>query len=74
MHFDFVFNHANIIKNLLSLFVYKCRTVYYGEYKCSGPGSNLSKRAPWARMLRDEEAQLFIGIDYIQGDTWLISP
>ncbi|XP_058742712.1 probable pectinesterase 53 [Vicia villosa] len=49
-------------------------TVYYGEYKCSGPGSNLSKRVSWTRILTDEEAQPFIGIHFIQGDTWLISP
>ncbi|GAU41090.1 hypothetical protein TSUD_139930 [Trifolium subterraneum] len=23
-------------------------TAYYGEYKCSGPGSNLARRPPWA--------------------------
>ncbi|CAI8603678.1 unnamed protein product [Vicia faba] len=49
-------------------------TVYYGEYKCSGLGSNMSERVPWVQMLRDEEVQPFIGIHFIQGDTWLISP
>ncbi|XP_045807752.1 probable pectinesterase 53 isoform X2 [Trifolium pratense] len=48
--------------------------VYYGEYKCSGPGSNFTGRVPWARLLTDEEAQPFIGIHFIEGDTWLISP
>ncbi|XP_061344488.1 probable pectinesterase 53 [Gastrolobium bilobum] len=48
--------------------------VYYGEYKCSGPGANLTGRVPWARMLTDEEAKPFIGIHFIEGDTWLISP
>ncbi|XP_061344490.1 probable pectinesterase 53 [Gastrolobium bilobum] len=48
--------------------------VYYGEYKCSGPGANLTGRVPWARMLTDEDAKPFIGIHFIEGDTWLISP
>lgn len=49
-------------------------SVYYGEYKCSGPGSNMTGRVPWARALTDQEAQPFIGPHYIEGDTWLISP
>ncbi|KAK4492650.1 hypothetical protein RD792_003468 [Penstemon davidsonii] len=47
--------------------------VYYGEYKCSGPGSNLTGRVPWVRVLTDEEAKPFIGMNYIDGDTWLIN-
>ncbi|KAI5443536.1 hypothetical protein KIW84_012254 [Lathyrus oleraceus] len=49
-------------------------TIYYGEYKCSGPGSNFSGRAPWARNLTDEEAQPFLEIHFIEGETWLINP
>ncbi|XP_020228674.1 probable pectinesterase 53 [Cajanus cajan] len=48
--------------------------VYYGEYKCSGPGANSPGRVPWARVLTDEEAEPFIGTQFIEGDTWLISP
>ncbi|PON42047.1 Pectinesterase, Tyr active site [Trema orientale] len=48
--------------------------VYYGEYKCSGPGANLTGRVQWARMLTDEEAKPFIGTYYVAGDTWLIAP
>lgn len=48
--------------------------VYYGEYKCSGPGSNLTGRVPWARALTDQEALPFIGTYYIDGDTWLMDP
>ncbi|KAE8008330.1 hypothetical protein FH972_004851 [Carpinus fangiana] len=46
--------------------------VYYGEYKCSGPGANFTGRVPWARMLRDEEAKPFIGIHFVEGYSWLI--
>ncbi|KAF5931469.1 hypothetical protein HYC85_032342 [Camellia sinensis] len=48
--------------------------VYYGEYKCSGPGANFTGRVPWARVLTDEEAQPFLGTYYISGDAWLIRP
>ncbi|KAF2325048.1 hypothetical protein GH714_022449 [Hevea brasiliensis] len=48
--------------------------VFYGEYKCSGPGANFAGRVPWARILTDEEAQPFIGTSYVDGDTWLITP
>ncbi|KAI3449364.1 hypothetical protein Pfo_006029 [Paulownia fortunei] len=50
------------------------KKVYYGEYKCSGPGADLTGRVPWARVLTDEEAMPFIGTYYIDGDTWLINP
>uniref|UniRef100_A0A803LEZ6 pectinesterase n=1 Tax=Chenopodium quinoa TaxID=63459 RepID=A0A803LEZ6_CHEQI len=48
--------------------------VYYGEYKCIGPGSNITGRVSWARVLTDKEAEPFIGTYYVEGDTWLISP
>lgn len=48
-------------------------SVYYGEYKCSGPGSNMTGRVPWARALTDQEAEPFIGTYYVEGDTWLMS-
>ncbi|KAL9239416.1 hypothetical protein vseg_013742 [Gypsophila vaccaria] len=48
-------------------------TVYYGEYRCSGPGSNMSGRVPWARALTDEEAQPFIGTHFVEGDSWITS-
>ncbi|KAA8543009.1 hypothetical protein F0562_021496 [Nyssa sinensis] len=47
--------------------------VYYGEYKCSGAGSNITGRVTWARVLTDEEAMPFLGTYYIDGDTWLLS-
>ncbi|KAF5733452.1 pectinesterase 53 [Tripterygium wilfordii] len=47
-------------------------TVYYGEYKCEGPGSNLTGRVPWSKNLTDAEAKPFIGDYFVDGDTWLI--
>ncbi|KAL0561784.1 hypothetical protein IC582_002227 [Cucumis melo] len=49
-------------------------TVYYGEYKCSGPGADLKGRVQWAHNLTDEEAQPFIGTHYVDADSWLLSP
>ncbi|KAL8170397.1 hypothetical protein V2J09_022201 [Rumex salicifolius] len=48
------------------------QSVYYGEYKCSGAGANMSGRVPWARALTDEEAKPFIGTYYVQGHSWLL--
>ncbi|KAK4782160.1 hypothetical protein SAY86_016262 [Trapa natans] len=46
--------------------------VYYGEYKCSGPGANMTGRVTWARVLSDEEAKPFIGTHYVDGESWLL--
>ncbi|AES67233.1 pectinesterase [Medicago truncatula] len=48
--------------------------VYYGEYRCSGSGSNLFGRSLWIHRLIDTEAQPFISTHFIEGDAWLISP
>ncbi|KAG6431848.1 hypothetical protein SASPL_103416 [Salvia splendens] len=48
--------------------------VYYGEYKCTGGGANVTGRVAWARVLTDDEAMPFIGTYYIDGDSWLINP
>ncbi|GLT54866.1 hypothetical protein SLA2020_280280 [Shorea laevis] len=49
-------------------------TVYYGEYKCSGPGSILSNRVSYAKRLSDAEAQRFLTLRFIQGSSWLLPP
>ena len=56
-----------------SIKCYACRTVYYGEYKCSGPGANSTARVAWAHMMTDEEAEPFIDTHYVDGDDWLIN-
>ncbi|KAI9099157.1 hypothetical protein K1719_024924 [Acacia pycnantha] len=45
---------------------------YYGEYKCSGPGANLTGRVAWAHILTDQQALPFLGTHFIDGDTWLL--
>ncbi|KAJ4787687.1 Pectinesterase [Rhynchospora pubera] len=47
------------------------RTAYYGEYRCYGPGSNLSKRVAWSHQLSPPEASPFITKAWINGLEWL---
>ncbi|GAU41093.1 hypothetical protein TSUD_139950 [Trifolium subterraneum] len=49
-------------------------TVFYAEYKCSGPGSNLAGRPAWIRRLSDKDAKEFTGVHFIYGETWLQGP
>ncbi|KAF5184902.1 Pectinesterase ppme1, partial [Thalictrum thalictroides] len=45
--------------------------VFYGEYKCIGPGASKGKRAI-AKMLTDAEAKPYLDKTYINGDKWLL--
>ncbi|KAG9135087.1 hypothetical protein Leryth_011586 [Lithospermum erythrorhizon] len=49
----------------------KQRSVYYGEYKCSGPGANRSKRVTWSKSLTKDEAAPFLTKGMIGGRGWL---
>ncbi|KAG9457747.1 hypothetical protein H6P81_002255 [Aristolochia fimbriata] len=49
-------------------------SVFYGEYKCSGPGANSTGRVPWARLLSYKEAKPFMGTYYVDGNKWLPLP
>ncbi|XP_021276767.1 probable pectinesterase 53 [Herrania umbratica] len=46
-------------------------TVFYGQYKCTGPGSNFAGRVSWSRELTDEEAKPFISLGFIDGSEWI---
>ncbi|KAF8727317.1 hypothetical protein HU200_018919 [Digitaria exilis] len=46
-------------------------TVFYGQYKCTGPGANYAGRVQWSRELTDEEAKPFISLDFIDGLEWI---
>ncbi|XP_042038009.1 probable pectinesterase 53 [Salvia splendens] len=48
-------------------------TVFYGQFKCSGPGAGFGGRVKWARELTKEEAQPFISLSFIDGHEWLTS-
>ncbi|KAM7277026.1 hypothetical protein ACFE04_018892 [Oxalis oulophora] len=46
-------------------------TVFYGQYKCTGPGAAFGGRVSWSRELTDEEAKPFISLSYIDGSEWI---
>ncbi|KAI3712204.1 hypothetical protein L1987_70755 [Smallanthus sonchifolius] len=52
----------------------KERTVYYGEYKCYGPGADRSKRVGWSRELSRDESAPFLNKAMIGGGNWLRPP
>lgn len=45
-------------------------TVFYGTYKCSGPGAYNSNRAAWSHELTDAQAAPFMSLGYIDGGLW----
>ncbi|KAL8223786.1 hypothetical protein R6Q57_019261 [Mikania cordata] len=47
------------------------RTVYYGEYKCYGPGADRSKRVGWSRELSHDESAPILNMTMIGGRSWL---
>eukprot|EP01018_Ginkgo_biloba_P015948 Gb_02210 [translate_table: standard] len=54
----------------------KEKTACFNEYRCSGPGSDLSGRVKWARKLRDDEAKHYLSQTFIDPDqqkAWLTS-
>ncbi|XP_022728870.1 putative pectinesterase 63 [Durio zibethinus] len=50
------------------------QTVYYGEYKCKGPGASSSGRVGFAKILSELEAKPFMSLTYIRGSNWLLPP
>ncbi|XP_057998310.1 probable pectinesterase/pectinesterase inhibitor 51 isoform X3 [Hevea brasiliensis] len=46
-------------------------TLYYGEYKNSGPGSNLSQRVTWSSQIPAEHVNTYSAQNFIQGDEWM---
>lgn len=47
------------------------RTVFYGQYKCTGAGAGFAGRVSWSRELTDEEAKPFISLGFIDGSEWI---
>ncbi|KAL9227115.1 hypothetical protein vseg_002848 [Gypsophila vaccaria] len=50
------------------------KTVYFGEYKNSGPGASPTGRVKFAKKLTDKEAEMFISLEYIDAFKWLLPP
>ncbi|KAG0564282.1 hypothetical protein KC19_8G098500 [Ceratodon purpureus] len=47
------------------------QTVVFGQYKCYGPGANLTRRVPWSHELTDVQARPFLSLSFVDGDEWL---
>ncbi|KAK8676127.1 hypothetical protein V6N13_034181 [Hibiscus sabdariffa] len=52
----------------------RAKTVFYGEYKCTGEGAGPSGREPFAKQLTEKEVQPFISLDFIGATKWLLPP
>ncbi|XP_068639692.1 probable pectinesterase 53 [Aristolochia californica] len=46
-------------------------TVFYGQYRCTGPGADFAGRVSWSRELTSQEARPFLSLNYIDGYEWL---
>lgn len=46
-------------------------TVFYGMYKCSGPGAKDKGRVSWSRNLSDQEVAPFLTTGFIDGQNWI---
>ncbi|KAM3282860.1 putative pectinesterase 8 [Capsicum chacoense] len=49
------------------------QTIFYGEYNCTGAGSNMALRAPYVQRLNDTQALPFLNSSFIDADLWLQS-
>ncbi|GLU12539.1 hypothetical protein SLE2022_292090 [Rubroshorea leprosula] len=47
------------------------KTLFYGEYQNSGPGSDVSKRVHWSSQLSADHVFLYSVQNFIQGDEWI---
>ena len=56
------------------MMVKMCRSVSFGEYKNTGPGSSMSKRVSFTKELSDADAKPFISLGFIDGSKWLLPP
>ncbi|XP_020203620.1 probable pectinesterase/pectinesterase inhibitor 51 [Cajanus cajan] len=46
------------------------KTLYYGEFENSGPGSNPTQRVPWSNQVPAEHVSSYSAQSFIQGDDW----
>lgn len=49
------------------------KTLYYGEFGNSGPGSTLSQRVTWSSQIPAEHINTYSVENFIQGDAWIPS-
>ncbi|KAL5721027.1 pectinesterase [Ranunculus cassubicifolius] len=48
-------------------------TVFFGEYACTGPGSNYTYRAAYGKQLSHSQVSPFMDVSFIDGNQWLLS-
>lgn len=46
------------------------KTLYYGESKNTGPGSDRSQRVSWSSVIPDEHVHVYSVTNFIQADEW----
>ncbi|KAK3211678.1 hypothetical protein Dsin_016384 [Dipteronia sinensis] len=49
------------------------KTLYYGEFGNSGPGSDTSKRVSWSSQIPADHVNVYSVENFIQGDEWISS-
>ncbi|XP_004494095.1 putative pectinesterase 14 [Cicer arietinum] len=47
------------------------QSVFFGEYRCIGPGADYTSRVSYAKQLKDYEAISYMNVSYIDGNDWL---
>ncbi|KAL0423971.1 UNVERIFIED_CONTAM: putative pectinesterase/pectinesterase inhibitor 51 [Sesamum radiatum] len=47
------------------------KTLYYGEFENTGPGSDTSKRVSWSSQIPAQHAYSYSVQNFIQGDQWI---
>ncbi|MBA0707773.1 hypothetical protein Golax_019787, partial [Gossypium laxum] len=52
----------------------RAQTVFYGEYKCSGPGAAPAGRVPYSSQLTETVARQFLTLGFVDGSKWLLPP
>ncbi|KAK7265483.1 hypothetical protein RJT34_33103 [Clitoria ternatea] len=50
------------------------QTIYYGEYRCMGPGAATSGSVKYRKILSYKEAKPFLSMAYIHGGKWIVPP
>ncbi|KAJ0979691.1 hypothetical protein J5N97_015165 [Dioscorea zingiberensis] len=48
-------------------------TLFYGEFRSTGPGANASARVPWSSQVPPEHVDVYSTSNFIQGDQWIHS-
>lgn len=75
MQFNGVYGHRVVGIVLHKLMDMNCwcfgRTVYYGQYQCTGVGANTAGRVSWSKDLTASEAQPFLYTSFVDGGSWI---